>query len=69
LLLHVGADELLFADAQRFAERVQCDGGLVRLLVWDQALHAWFRWIDEVPDGAQALKATAEWMQERLQGA
>jgi hypothetical protein len=59
----------LFADAQRFAERVQGDGGVVRLLVWDQALHAWFRWIDEMPDGAEALKSTADWTRERLRNA
>jgi hypothetical protein len=45
---------------------VVSEGGDATLLVWDRALHAWFRWIDEMPDGAEALAATGRWTSQRL---
>jgi acetyl esterase/lipase len=66
LLLHACAKELLLEDSTRLAERVAREGGDVSLLVWDGALHAWFRWIDDMPDGARALAATGQWISQRL---
>jgi acetyl esterase/lipase len=68
LLLHACADELLLDDARRLADRAAREGSDATLLVWDEALHAWFRWIDQVPDGAEALAATGRWTSQRLAG-
>src|SRR6185312_11051390 len=41
LLIHVGGDEILLSDAERFADKARAAGVDVRLVVWPRTCHVW----------------------------
>jgi epsilon-lactone hydrolase len=59
MLMHVCADELLLDDTLDYAR----GNAATSVMVWAEALHAWHIFGDRLPDGRDALAATARFLE------
>jgi acetyl esterase/lipase len=66
LLVHVGTAEILLDDATRLAESARDAGVDVELEVWDDMIHVWHAFADELPEGVQAIEGIAGFLEKRL---
>lgn len=67
LLIHVGEDEILRADALRITERAQAAGVDVRLEIAPRMWHVWQLFL-ELPQARQSLEDLAEFLESHLGG-
>jgi len=65
--IHVGDDEVLLDDSQRYVERAIGDGVDARLDVWTGMPHGFVAYIGSLKAAAQALDAIGTFLTERLQ--
>lgn len=68
MLLHVCAEEILADDTLEFARTVDAAGGIARLCVWPEMVHAWHSFADVLPDGRRALQTTGQFVREIAAG-
>lgn len=54
MLIHVGSEEVLLPDSQRFAERAAAAGVVVDLQVWQDLWHVWHLFGSVLPDARRA---------------
>ena len=66
LLIQVGSEETLLADATRFAEAAGAAKVAVTLEVWPDMIHAWPLWNAGLAPGRQALARAGAFIRERL---
>jgi len=66
LLMLVGEDELLFTESERFYKKAKAAGVNVRLDIGKQMWHGWPIYGSLLPEGKQALKTIAEFIDEQL---
>jgi epsilon-lactone hydrolase len=66
LLIQVGADETLLADATRFATAAGEANVSVTLEIWPDMIHAWPLWNAQLQSGREALEHAGAFMRARL---
>jgi len=66
LLIQVGSEETLLADATRLAEVAGAANVAVTLEVWPHMIHAWPMWNAGLAPGRQALARAGAFMRDRL---
>ncbi len=62
VLIQVGAEEILFDDARRMAERLKA-----RLSVWPHCPHVWQIFDGTLPEARAALRETADFLLQRVE--
>jgi acetyl esterase/lipase len=62
VLIHVGEEEILLADSQRLAERIDAAGGNSRLRVWPDLWHVFHSWAPELPEANAAIDDIARFV-------
>jgi monoterpene epsilon-lactone hydrolase len=63
LLLQVGSDEMLLSDSSEFAGRAEAAGVKVSLQVWPHMQHVWHLAASFVPEGRQAIRDIAQYIE------
>ena len=63
-LIQVSRDEVLFDDAQRYANRANHQGSHVELNVWPKLVHV-FQAFKELPESGAALQLAADFITAR----
>jgi monoterpene epsilon-lactone hydrolase len=63
LLLQVGSDEMLLSDSSEFAGRAEAAGVKVSLQVWPHMQHVWHLAASFVPEGRQAIRDIAQYVE------
>ncbi len=66
LLIHIGEDEFLRADAERAAEQAKRDGVDVRIEVYPRMWHVWHMQFANLPQAIQALDDVAGFIKSHL---
>ncbi|HVU11660.1 MAG TPA: alpha/beta hydrolase [Phototrophicaceae bacterium] len=66
LLIHIGADEFLRADAERAADQAKRDGVDVRIEVYPRMWHVWHMQFANLPQAIQALDDVAGFIKSHL---
>jgi epsilon-lactone hydrolase len=66
VLIQVGSDETLLADATRFAAAAGAADVAVTLEVWPHMIHAWPLWNAHLEPGRQALAKAGTFMKQYL---
>jgi acetyl esterase/lipase len=66
VLIQVGSDETLLADATRFAAAAGAADVAVSLEVWPHMIHAWPLWNAHLEPGRQALAKAGTFMNQYL---
>jgi monoterpene epsilon-lactone hydrolase len=66
ILIQVGSDETLLADATRFAAAAGAADVAVTLEVWPHMIHAWPLWNAHLEPGRQALAKAGNFMKQYL---
>ena len=66
ILIQVGSDETLLADATRFAAAAGAADVAVTLEVWPHMIHAWPLWNAHLEPGRQALAKAGTFMKQYL---
>jgi acetyl esterase/lipase len=66
MLIQVGSDETLLADATRLAARAGAANVAVTLEIWPQMIHAWPLWNAHLEDGRRALENAGSFMRNAL---
>jgi len=66
VLIQVGSEETLLADATRFAEAAGAANVAVTLEVWPHMIHAWPLWNAGLTPGRQALARAGAFMRDHL---
>ncbi|MGO4705324.1 alpha/beta hydrolase [Microvirga sp. 2MCAF38] len=66
LLIQVGSDEALLADATRFAAAAGAQDVAVTLQIWPHMIHAWPMWNAHLAPGRQALADAGAFMRRHL---
>jgi acetyl esterase/lipase len=66
ILIQVGSDETLLADATRFAAAAGAANVAVTLEVWPHMIHAWPLWNAHLEPGRQALAKSGAFMKQYL---
>ena len=66
LLLQVGTAEVLLDDSTRLAERAKAAGVEVTLDVWQDMFHVWHAFAEMLPEGMEATRQLASWVNARL---
>jgi epsilon-lactone hydrolase len=64
--IHVGDDEVLLSDSQRFVERAIAAGGDARLDVWEGMRHGFVGGVGQLGAAAGALEALGDFLTSRL---
>lgn len=63
-LIQASRDEVLFGDAQRYANKANAQGSLVTLQVWPKLVHV-FQGFPELPESDHALAHVADFIKAR----
>ncbi len=66
LLVHVGTAECLLDDATVFADRAREAGVDVELEVWEDMIHVWHTFADNLPEGRRAIEGIAGFLSAKL---
>jgi acetyl esterase/lipase len=66
LLIQVGSDETLLADATRFAAAAGAAEVAVTLEIWPHMIHAWPMWNAQLEAGREALLSAGAFMRRHL---
>ena len=66
VLIHVGSEEVLRSDAERFAERVIEAGGDAQVEVWPEMPHVFQILAARIPEGKAAITALSEFVRRSL---
>jgi len=66
ILIQVGSDETLLADATRFAEAAGAADVAVTLEIWPRMIHAWPVWNGGLADGREAIARSGAFIREHL---
>lgn len=66
LLLQVGSAEVLLDDSTRLAERAAAAGVDVTLDVWEDMFHVWHAFAEMLPEGLEATRQLAEFVNAKL---
>jgi len=66
MLVQVGTAEVLFDDANGFAERARAAGVDVELDVWEDMIHVWHAFADLLPEARDAIDQIAAFLAARL---
>ena len=66
LLVHVGAAEVLVADAEALAERARAAGVAVTLEVWPEMIHVWHIFAGRVPEATAAVERVGAFLRQRF---
>ena len=66
LLLQVGSDEMLLSDSTEFAARAEAAGVKVSLQVWPHMQHVWHFAASFVPEGRQAIRDIAQFVERNI---
>jgi acetyl esterase/lipase len=66
LLIQVGSDETLLADATRFADAAGAADVPVTLEIWPHMIHAWPLWNAKLEAGRQALASAGRFLSNHL---
>jgi len=66
MLIQVGSDETLLADATRFAAAAGAANVAVTLEIWPDMIHAWPLWSAQLEAGRRALASAGAFMRRHL---
>jgi acetyl esterase/lipase len=66
MLIQVGSDETLLADATRLAARAGAADVAVTLQIWPYMIHAWPLWNAHLEDGRRALASAGAFIRTNL---
>lgn len=66
LLIHAGTDEVLRDDAVRVAERAEAAGVTVEFRMWPRVPHVWQFFAGVLPEAAESLQLTAQFVNRNL---
>jgi monoterpene epsilon-lactone hydrolase len=61
-LIQASADEMLYGDAQRYANKARSQGGNVKLQLWPKMVHVFQGFGPDLPEAQSALKMIAEFI-------
>ncbi len=64
-LIQVGRDEMLYGDAQRYANKATAQGGDVTLQVWPKMVHV-FQGFPELPETDDALSRVTDFVRTQI---
>ena len=64
-LIQVSRDEMLYGDAQRYANKANAQGSNVTLQVWPRLVHV-FQGFADLPESADALQRAAEFIKAQF---
>ncbi len=64
-LIQVSRDEMLYGDAQRYANKAQLQGSDVSLQVWPKMVHV-FQGFPELPESSAALQLVADFVKLQI---
>ena len=68
MLIQVGSDETLLADATRLAARAGAADVAVTLQIWPHMIHAWPLWNAHLESGRRALESAGALIRNALEG-
>ncbi|MGH6617850.1 alpha/beta hydrolase [Sphingomonas sp.] len=68
VMLHVGEDEILFADAQRMADRLETAGSVAELHIWQGMVHVFPANLALLRAAPEALEIIATFLRHNLRG-
>ena len=66
MLIQIGSEETLLADATRLAARAGAAGVAVTLEIWPQMIHAWALWNAHLEDGRRAIANAGRFIRAHL---
>jgi acetyl esterase/lipase len=66
VLLQVGGTEILTDGAQRFATKLRDAGAPIDLQIWPGQVHVWHAFANLLPEGKQALREAARFINDQL---
>jgi len=67
LFVQVGRDEVLVGEAEVFTERASAAGVDVTFEPWDDVVHVWHMFADELPEAREAIAGIGSYVAARLE--
>lgn len=65
LLLHVGGDEILLSDSERFVEAARAVGVDATVEIWPGLFHVWHRYFAEMDEARDGVSEIGAWLKRR----
>ena len=65
LLIHVGGDEVLLSDAERFVEAARAVGVDATVEIWPGLFHVWHRYYAQMEEAAEGVSEIGAWLKRR----
>ncbi len=65
LLIHVGGDEILLSDAERFVEAARAVGVDATVEIWPGLFHVWHRFYAEMEEAREGVSEIGAWLKRR----
>ena len=69
LLIQVGGAEVLLGESEAFAKKATAAGVDVTFEVWDEMIHVWHMFADELPEAREAIERIARYVAIHTGGA
>ena len=64
-LIHVGGDEILVSESERFVTAAQAVGVDATVEIWPGLFHVWHGYFDELEEGREAISEIGAWLKRR----
>jgi acetyl esterase/lipase len=65
LLIHVGGDEVLLSDSERFVEAARAVGVDATVEIWPGLFHVWHRYYAEMEEAREGVSEIGAWLKRR----
>lgn len=65
LLIHVGGDEILLADSERFVAAARAVGVDATVEIWPGLFHVWHRYFAELEEARDGINEIGAWLKRR----
>jgi acetyl esterase/lipase len=65
LLIHVGGDEILMSDSERFVGAARAVGVDATVEIWPGLFHVWHRFYAEMEEAAEGVSEIGAWLKRR----
>jgi acetyl esterase/lipase len=65
ILIHVGGDEILMSDSERFVEAARAVGVDATVEIWPGLFHVWHRFYAEMEESREGVSEIGAWLKRR----
>ena len=65
ILIHVGGDEILLSDSERFVAAARAAGVDATVEIWPGLFHVWHAFFEQIEEGREGISEIGAWLKRR----